>query len=110
MICDFCFHPDVRWTFRVQPYGTMIGVAPDGRPIAHLEDGAWTACDACKELIEEGAWAAMLARSVDHAHELDTPMRGYPRSVVRQSVTVAHEFFRESWKQVGSPAPTVVSA
>lgn len=62
-ICDFCCgDPEqfpIRWTY---PTGLIV-IA--GHPVIDASCDDWAACDACHELIEKDALAALAARSLD---------------------------------------------
>lgn len=68
-VCDFCSAKPVVWSYPARDHsmGALVAVHPDPEVpihVIHVEsNGAWAACEPCRELIDRGARDALAERA-----------------------------------------------
>lgn len=99
-VCDFCGIPPGRWVFLAKAVRAMW--AGDSVPFVFAPE--WTACDACKTLIEKRDRNGLIEQAVSTAGK-SYIQKDMPRELVmdleerRRNVTQIHSIFWANWEE-----------
>jgi hypothetical protein len=98
--CDFCKAPDPPWAFPVDDFSQEL-VANDGKVLEWASTGGWSACETCKELVENNRRKDLAQRSFDSALDMVGLINEQQRTLITGRLEVLHDEF---FAMLNSPA------
>lgn len=106
LVCDFCLEPHPTWDM---PAGLMTPVeaAEDDTLLISMSD--WAACNACKELVEQDKYPALVERVFQGQKKRDPQMveieKASPAMVMMVKMSISQQMADFRKARTGPPIP-----
>lgn len=94
--CDFCSAPAAPWVYTAEEFDAYIA-RQSGSVLVGRSDGAWSACDHCKRLIDAGKWDELALHSFEallYEHPEFQSLSKGKRQMVLNGVRTIHNGFQ----------------
>lgn len=91
LVCDFCSAPAPRWAFPVDPREIREKVGEG--TITFNNDGWWTACDACADLIDAADRTGLTKHATTRLRKHSMAHRRLPAALAHRAVDEGHAMF-----------------